>query len=203
MEAKKIKVIKDWLELKSIRNIQVFLGFANFYWQFIQGFNKIAAPLTLMLKTTRSPNEPASSRNNGSRSASGRNNNSKPVSRKNDSNSEVDRFGVSGNGMKYAKKSGKLFKSENLFKLEQLKSEKLFKSWKLAKLGKKSLKSGNLSNFDAKKNKSSFLTSDARMTFNHLWLVFTKTLILWHFDLGCYIWSETNASSYAISGILS
>ena len=41
-----------WPELKTIRDIQVFLGFANFYRQFIQGFSKIAASLTSMLKTT-------------------------------------------------------------------------------------------------------------------------------------------------------
>ena len=52
MEAKKIEVVKEWLEPKSVRNIQVFLGFANFYQQFIQGFNKIAALLTSILKTT-------------------------------------------------------------------------------------------------------------------------------------------------------
>ena len=43
MEAKRIEVVKDWAEPKSVCNIQVFLGFANFYWQFIQGFNRIAA----------------------------------------------------------------------------------------------------------------------------------------------------------------
>ena len=52
MEAKRIEVVKELPDSKSILNIQVFLGFANFYWQFIQGFNKIAAPLTSMLKTT-------------------------------------------------------------------------------------------------------------------------------------------------------
>ena len=35
IEAKRIEIIKDWLKLKSIRNIRVFLGFANFYRQFI------------------------------------------------------------------------------------------------------------------------------------------------------------------------
>ena len=35
MEAERIQVVKDWPELKSVRNIQVFLGFANFYQQFI------------------------------------------------------------------------------------------------------------------------------------------------------------------------
>ena len=32
MEVKKIEVIKEWLEPKSVQDIQVFLGFANFYW---------------------------------------------------------------------------------------------------------------------------------------------------------------------------
>ena len=31
MEAEKIEVVKDWPEPKSVCNIQVFLGFANFY----------------------------------------------------------------------------------------------------------------------------------------------------------------------------
>ena len=35
MEAKKIEIIKEWPESKSIRDIQVFLDFANFYQQFI------------------------------------------------------------------------------------------------------------------------------------------------------------------------
>ena len=52
MEAEKIEVVKEWPEPKLVRDIQVFLGFANFYWQFIQGFNKIAALLISMLKTT-------------------------------------------------------------------------------------------------------------------------------------------------------
>ena len=55
MEAKKIEVVKEWLEPKSIQDIKVFLGFINFYWQFIQGFNKIAALLTSMLKTAVLP----------------------------------------------------------------------------------------------------------------------------------------------------
>ena len=34
----------------SIRDIQVFIGFANFYWRFIRGFNRIVALLTSLLK---------------------------------------------------------------------------------------------------------------------------------------------------------
>ena len=49
----------------------------------------------------------------------------------------------------------------------------------------------------------SFLTSDVKMTFNCLRLAFTKTPILWHFDLECHIWIETDASGYAINGALS
>ena len=54
MEGKKFEIVKKWSEPKLIWDIQVLLGFANFYWQFIQGFSKIAASLTLMLKTTMS-----------------------------------------------------------------------------------------------------------------------------------------------------
>ena len=54
MEDERIEAVKNWPEPKSVKNIQVFLGFANFYRRFIQDFSKIARPLTSMLKTTRS-----------------------------------------------------------------------------------------------------------------------------------------------------
>ena len=63
-----------------------------------------------MLKTTGSPDKPASSKTNGSKSVSSRNNNSKPASEKNDGNDEVDGFSVGRNGVEHAKKSGQLFK---------------------------------------------------------------------------------------------
>ena len=97
MEAKKIEVVKVLPEPKSIRNIPVFLGFANFYWQFIQGFYKIIAPFISMLKTIRSWDELVLSRNNGSRLAFNKNNNSKPASEKNNSKNEVHEFNISGN----------------------------------------------------------------------------------------------------------
>ena len=50
MKDEKIEVVNNWPEPKSVQDIQVFISFANFYWQFIRGFNKIAAPLILMLK---------------------------------------------------------------------------------------------------------------------------------------------------------
>ena len=50
MEEERIDVVKNCLEPKSIRDIQVFLGFANFYRRFIQGFSRIAAPLISMLR---------------------------------------------------------------------------------------------------------------------------------------------------------
>ena len=54
METKKIEVVKEWPKPKLVQDIQIFLGFANFYQQFIQGFSKIAVVLTSMLKTTMS-----------------------------------------------------------------------------------------------------------------------------------------------------
>ena len=49
-----IKTVKNWSEPKSVQDIQVFISFTNFYQRFIQDFNKIAALLTSILKTTES-----------------------------------------------------------------------------------------------------------------------------------------------------
>ena len=87
MEAERIEVVKKWPEPKSVRDIQVFLGFANFYRQFIQSFSKLAAPLTSMLKTTGSPDVSGPVIGNG--------------------DGEVVGFGVGGSGGELAKKSEK------------------------------------------------------------------------------------------------
>ena len=55
IEEKKIDAVKAWPEPKLVQDIQVFIGFANVYRRFIQGFSKIAAPLTSMLKTSPQP----------------------------------------------------------------------------------------------------------------------------------------------------
>ena len=162
MEAKKIEVVKKWPEPKSVRDIQVFLGFANFYQQFIQGFNRMAAPLTSMLKTTVPPERST-------------------LKRLGVDDGKVHRFDVSGNGMEHAKKLGKLSKSG------KSKSEKTSKSRNLAKSGKKLSKSGNPTNFDATEDKPRFLTLDARTAFNRLWLAITEAPILRHFDPECHI----------------
>ena len=114
--------------------------------------------------------------------------------------------GESGDGVgvvEIAKKSGKSKGQETS------KSQKLAKSQKLSKSGKskgekskKSPKSGNSPNFGATGSGPSFLTPEARSAFNHLWLAFTKAPILWHFDRECYIRIETDASGYAIDGML-
>ena len=52
MEDEKIEAVRNWPEPISVRDIQVFIGFAIFYWWFIWGFSKIAVPLISMLKTT-------------------------------------------------------------------------------------------------------------------------------------------------------
>ena len=41
----KVKIIQDWLELKKVKNIQSFLGFVNFYCQFIFNYLDIVIPL--------------------------------------------------------------------------------------------------------------------------------------------------------------
>ena len=55
IEAEKIEVVRKCPESKSVQDIQVFLGFTNFYWWFIQGFSRIVAPLISILKTAVPP----------------------------------------------------------------------------------------------------------------------------------------------------
>ena len=45
----KVKAIKDWPDLTSVHDVQSFLGLANFYRKFIQGFAHIVTPLTDLL----------------------------------------------------------------------------------------------------------------------------------------------------------
>ena len=52
IEDKQIKVVKNWSKPTLIKDIQVFIGFANFYQFFIQGFSKKTALLISILKTT-------------------------------------------------------------------------------------------------------------------------------------------------------
>jgi hypothetical protein len=46
MDPQKIRTIIEWKKPATIRNVQCFLGFANFYRIFIRNYSKIAAPLT-------------------------------------------------------------------------------------------------------------------------------------------------------------
>lgn len=46
MDPKKIETIIDWKKPTTVRDVQCFLGFANFYRVFIKDYSKIAAPLT-------------------------------------------------------------------------------------------------------------------------------------------------------------
>lgn len=59
MEDERIRAVKTWPEPKSAQDIQVFIGFANFYRPFIQGFSRIAVLLTLMSKITSPTSFPA------------------------------------------------------------------------------------------------------------------------------------------------
>ena len=50
MEKEKVKAIKEWPTPKTVKQVQSFLGFANFYRRFVQGFSTIAKALTLLTR---------------------------------------------------------------------------------------------------------------------------------------------------------
>ncbi|KAK3561062.1 hypothetical protein QTP86_026373 [Hemibagrus guttatus] len=50
MDEGKVAAIKDWPTLTTVKELQRFLGFANFYRQFIQNYSSISNPLTSLLR---------------------------------------------------------------------------------------------------------------------------------------------------------
>jgi len=44
----KVKIIQNWLEPKKVKDIQFFLGFTNFYCQFIFNYSDIVILLTCL-----------------------------------------------------------------------------------------------------------------------------------------------------------
>ena len=48
MDPVKVVAVADWPILKNKKEVQQFLGFANYYRRFIRGFSGIAKPLTLL-----------------------------------------------------------------------------------------------------------------------------------------------------------
>ena len=52
MDPEKIQAIAEWPRPESVKDIQSFLGFANFYRKFVKGYSQITAPLTEATKKT-------------------------------------------------------------------------------------------------------------------------------------------------------
>ena len=50
MDPVKIGIIKGWPTPKNISEVQLFLGFMNFYYKFIEGYSKIAISLISLIK---------------------------------------------------------------------------------------------------------------------------------------------------------
>jgi len=49
MSDDKVKIIQDWPEPKKVKDIQFYLGFANFYHRFIFNYSDIVIPLTHLI----------------------------------------------------------------------------------------------------------------------------------------------------------
>ena len=53
MDQRRVAAIQEWPKQKSYHEVQVFLGFVNFYWRFIHHYSQIAGPLTGLLKDSQ------------------------------------------------------------------------------------------------------------------------------------------------------
>src|SRR5258708_7359461 len=50
MDPTKVSTIQDWPEPRKVRDVQAFLGFANFYWRFIHDYSETTLPLNHLCK---------------------------------------------------------------------------------------------------------------------------------------------------------
>ena len=50
IDKEKLSGVLEWLVLTKVKQVQVFLGFANFYYRFIENFAKISKPLSDLTK---------------------------------------------------------------------------------------------------------------------------------------------------------
>ena len=50
MDQENVKAIIEWPKTKNLKEVQAFLGFANFYQRFIQDYSKVVTPLTSSTK---------------------------------------------------------------------------------------------------------------------------------------------------------
>ena len=50
MDQEKIRTVLEWKEPTTVKEVQSFLGFANFYRRFIQGYSKLTRSLTNLTK---------------------------------------------------------------------------------------------------------------------------------------------------------
>lgn len=46
IDPEKVKTVKEWEALMTVKGVRLFLSFANFYQKFIKVFARVAAPLT-------------------------------------------------------------------------------------------------------------------------------------------------------------
>jgi hypothetical protein len=52
MDDSKVKAIREWPTPKTVRGVRSFLGLANFYRRFIEGYAQVARPLNDLTKRT-------------------------------------------------------------------------------------------------------------------------------------------------------
>ena len=51
MDPQKVETVRNWKAPRCVKDVQAFLGFANFYRRFVHGYSRIAAPLSNLTRT--------------------------------------------------------------------------------------------------------------------------------------------------------
>jgi len=50
MSDRKVKSVQNWAHPRLVKEVEIFIGFANFYGRFIKDFTKVCKPITETVK---------------------------------------------------------------------------------------------------------------------------------------------------------
>jgi transposase InsO family protein len=182
MDPKRVETIANWPRPESIHDVQVFLGFVNFYRRFIEGYSHIARPLTDLLKGSKGMTTNATQR--GSKGMT----DSCPLTDLHEQSSRgmASSDGVSGHSADHAGSTT----------AERPLTDMLGHNGKMTDVP-------NISNRAKVTHRQWQWNTAAEKAFTWLKKAFCCTTILAHFDPCKRIRVETDASKYAIAAILS
>jgi hypothetical protein len=53
MDPGKVEAVVNWVRPSNVHEVRTFLGLTSYYWRFVEGFSRFAAPLTKLTRKNK------------------------------------------------------------------------------------------------------------------------------------------------------